>query len=304
MKTFTILIAFVIATLSPLSVATAQITIETVMVGDVGNAADTTGYGAVAYSYAIGKYEVTNTQYAAFLNAKAATDTYGLYSTGMAGIARAGSSGSYIYTVNSGYENKAVNYVTYWDAARFANWLNNGQGNADTETGSYTLTSGDIAANSVTRNVGANWVITSENEWYKAAYYDSAKSGGAGYWLYPTRSDSITAADANYNAASQADVSYGVASSYGTYGQGGSLWEWNEAVSYSTNRGLRGGSWANGENTLWSSFRDNAGAAGEYPSITFRVASLAAVPEPSAYAVIAGAAALLGAVTLRRRQGR
>jgi len=62
--------------------AQAAITIETVSVGNAGNAADTSTYGAVAYSYDIGKYEVTNTQYAAFLNAKAETDPNGLYLRG------------------------------------------------------------------------------------------------------------------------------------------------------------------------------------------------------------------------------
>jgi len=47
-------------------------------VGSPGNAADDTGYGAVAHSHQIGKYPVTNAQYAEFLNAVAATDTYAL----------------------------------------------------------------------------------------------------------------------------------------------------------------------------------------------------------------------------------
>ena len=40
----------------------------------------------------------------------------------------------------------------------------------------------------ITRNAGATYFIPSENEWYKAAYY---KGGGtnAGYWLYPTKSN-------------------------------------------------------------------------------------------------------------------
>ena len=67
--------------------AQAVITIDTVTVGDPGNAADTRyatpGYGAMAYTYNIGKYEVTAGQYTAFLNAVAATDTYGLYDTNM-----------------------------------------------------------------------------------------------------------------------------------------------------------------------------------------------------------------------------
>ena len=60
------------------------VTIETVTVGDAGNAADTiTGYGAVADVFAIGKYEVTIGQYTSFLNAAAATDTYSLYNPSM-----------------------------------------------------------------------------------------------------------------------------------------------------------------------------------------------------------------------------
>ena len=60
--------------------AQAQISLSTVTIGNAGNAADsTTGYGAVGYSYNIGTTEVTLTQYTAFLNAVAATDTYGLY---------------------------------------------------------------------------------------------------------------------------------------------------------------------------------------------------------------------------------
>ena len=67
--------------------AQAVITIDTVPVGDPGNAGDTRyatpGYGAVAYTYNIGKYEVTAGQYTAFLNAVARVDTYGLYNTDM-----------------------------------------------------------------------------------------------------------------------------------------------------------------------------------------------------------------------------
>ena len=69
-----------------------------------------------------------------------------------------------------------------------ANWLHNGKGSGDTETGAYTLTN----ANDLTmvKNSGAKYWIPSEDEWYKAAYY---KRGGtnAGYWMYPTQSDSL-----------------------------------------------------------------------------------------------------------------
>jgi formylglycine-generating enzyme len=63
------------------------ISLKFVTVGNPGNQPDTrydeTGFGAVDYVYAIGKYEVTAGQYTAFLNAVAATDTYGLYNTNM-----------------------------------------------------------------------------------------------------------------------------------------------------------------------------------------------------------------------------
>jgi formylglycine-generating enzyme len=86
--------------------------IPTVVVGNPGNAADTryldsdhpNGVGSVGYPFRIGTTEVTNAQYVEFLNAVAATDTYGLYSPSTStsapnGISRSGSSGSYFYSV-------------------------------------------------------------------------------------------------------------------------------------------------------------------------------------------------------------
>ena len=73
--------------LSASVVCCAAITIDTVPVGNLGNANDAaTGglYGGVAYNYQIDKYDVTVGQYTAFLNAVAATDTYGLYNPVMA----------------------------------------------------------------------------------------------------------------------------------------------------------------------------------------------------------------------------
>ncbi len=111
------------------------ITIPTVPVGNVGNANDpATGnlYGGVGYGYNIGTTEVTVGQYTAFLNAVATTDTYALYNTPMAtddniaGISRSGASGSYSYSV-IGSANHPVTYVSWGDAARFSNWLHNGQ---------------------------------------------------------------------------------------------------------------------------------------------------------------------------------
>src|SRR5262249_32767417 len=112
------------------------------LIGNPGNACDPAHSspcaGSVGYVYNIGTYEVTNAQYVEFLNAKAASDPYGLYhfqmTSGYSGITQSGNDGSYTYSVAAGHENWPVDYVTFFDALRFANWMNNGQGSGDTET--------------------------------------------------------------------------------------------------------------------------------------------------------------------------
>ncbi len=188
------------------------VTIPTVPVGNLGNANDpATGnlYGGVAYAYSIGTTEVTVGQYSVFLNAVAATDTYALYNARMAidlniaGISRSGVSGSYSYSV-IGSPNKPVSYVSWGDAARFSNWLHNGQPTggqnaSTTEDGAYPLNGAitNAALNAVSRNAGATWFIPSENESYKAAYHQPAAQGGDAdnYWAYPTRSNSTPNSD-------------------------------------------------------------------------------------------------------------
>ncbi|MFZ4696299.1 MAG: SUMF1/EgtB/PvdO family nonheme iron enzyme, partial [Verrucomicrobiia bacterium] len=161
----------VLAALSVLALgntrARAAITIDLVQVGNPGNAADplnsgsVPGIGSVSYAYAIATTEVNLSQYTAFLNAVAATDTYSLYNTGMgttpdiAGITQTGSSGSYSYAV-MGTGARPVTYVSWFDAARFANWVANGQPtggqtSTTTENGAYML-NGAMSGVSVTLN--------------------------------------------------------------------------------------------------------------------------------------------------------
>jgi len=132
----------------------------------------------VPYVYSIGKYEVTAAQYCGFLNHKAKSDPYGLYNVRMwddpqgCKIHRAGADGNYSYSVCNDWADRPVNLVSYWDALRFINWLNNGQGDGDTETGAYTLNGYNGSdGRTIERNPGAKWCLPSENEWYKAAYY-------------------------------------------------------------------------------------------------------------------------------------
>ena len=178
--------------------------LEWVTVGDPGNDPDTrydTGYGAVADLYRIGKYEVTNAQYAEFLDAVADEDTNGLYNTNMGfevlsgGITRSGTSPNYSYLVTPNMGNKPVNWVSWYDSLRFANWLHNGQptgaqGPSTTEDGAYTMIAETYPSGPlITRNAGAEVWLPSEDEWYKAAHYEPG-AGTNGYWEYATRSDS------------------------------------------------------------------------------------------------------------------
>lgn len=302
--------------------ASAAITISSSLVGDLGNTADSTGYGSVGYLYGIGTFEVTLNEYAAFLNAVAKADPAALYNANMyndrnvRGIQRSGSSGSYVYTV-SGTVNRPVTYVSWFDAARFVNWLQNGQptgaqGVGTTETGAYTLL-GAMTGVGFARNAGSLYALPSENEWYKAAYYEQTlNAGSGGYWLYPTRNNAMpnsrngSPSDNNsanflfddgiangYNggyAVTQVPTyvttqnyltgvgAFSLASSYyGTFDQGGNVREWTEGIS-STSRIMRGGAWNGNDANMRSSNRNPSLPLSEVESTGFRVVF---IPEPT-----------------------
>ena len=288
-----------------------SVAIDTVTVGNPVNTADTRyetpGYGAVDYEYDIGKYEVTAGQYTAFLNAVAKTDTYGLYNTnGMpdpgdyrgCNIQRSGSPGSYTYGVAGDWANRPVNYVSWGDSARFANWLHNGQptgaqGLSTTEDGSYYLNGAMSNAEllAIAREPDATWVIPSEDEWYKAAYHKNDGVTG-NYWDYPTSSDSLPSNDlidpdpGNNGNFHQGGFTIGSPywrtgvgefensdSPYGTFDQGGNVLEWNEAADESY-RGLRAGAFSYYEYYLHASYSIGLTPAYEYHDIGFRVSEV------------------------------
>ena len=297
-----------------LAPAASAVSIDWVTVGAPGNAADTTGFGSVAETYRISKTEVTNAQYAEFLNAKAASDSLGLYNTNMdansrGGITRSGSAGSYTYSAKAGRENKPVNFVSFFDSLRFSNWLGNGQGGGDTETGAYTLLGGTATPSNrftVTRNAGANIFLTSEDEWYKAAYYDALS---ASFFDFPAGTDTQTVCAGPGAAANTANCgsvvgdltdvgSYtGSASPNGTFDQGGNVWEWNEATISGSSRGLRGGAFIGFPFDLAASFRSVNNASLESVGVGFRVAS---IPEPGTGVLLM--TGLLGLSGWRRRR--
>jgi formylglycine-generating enzyme len=324
-----------------LAASAAAVSIETVPVGYAGNAADVDygegQFGAVAYDYRIGKYEVTNAQFVEYLNAKVGAVNVpggiGYAPTIMGpsslrgGILRTGVAPNYSYSVLPDFANKPVIGTSWLTAIRFANWMHNGQGNGDTETGAYTIPP-DLTSQFtiIPRNPGARWFLPNEDEWYKAAYYQPAAQGGDAddYWLYPTRSNdlpTLATADpagnisnpggnvANYQQGADWNTQNGnvttvgsagpaSASFFGTYDQAGNVREWTEGLHplFADSNVSRGGSWV--DSSLAASVQRYGGQASVEQWYGFR---LATVPEPSTYVL---AALGFAAVLLARRRTR
>ncbi len=262
----------------------APVTFDWVTVGNPGNAGEdqSTGtFGDVSYIYRIGKHEVTNAQYVEFLNAvdSSGANVLDLYRSDMSTDAlgginlNVGAANGLKYEIKPGRGNNPVVYVSFFDAMRFVNWLENGQGTGSTELGVYGISDGL----SEVRAASATYFIPTEDEWYKAAYHKNDGVTG-NFWDYPTSTDGvpysdqppgIAAPDAsntgnflqNDGVANGYDDGYAVTGSpgfvnsqnyftdvgayteslspYGTYDQGGNVFEWNETVIQFSERGVR-----------------------------------------------------------------
>ncbi len=317
------LAAMVLALLTYAAAGRAAVTIDLVTVGNPGNAGENwinpdpnsdipdAVLGDVSYVYQIGKYEVTAGQYTEFLNSVARTDLYQLYDTRMGdtngcGIQRTGSDGTYSYSVASNRANLPVNFVSGWNALRFANWMDNGQpttgvqDDTTTEDGAYTLTplhTSVVDYGTLTRNSDATWYLPSEDEWYKAAFHKNDGVTG-NYWEYATQSDSVpsnavTTPDGGNNAnygntlgLTQVGEFENSESAYGTYDQNGNIAEWCDSVTViwpegpaagTANRGLRGGDFYFGADSLPASKRSCYVMSRSSGNTGFRVASAATV---------------------------
>jgi formylglycine-generating enzyme required for sulfatase activity len=195
--------------------------IDAVFVGDANNSADIVlsggaSRGAVDHEYYIGKYNITQGQWTEFLNAvatnkSASTPILDLYDSGMgtagcSSIARAGDpndSNKWIYSVNANFVNRPVGYVSLLDVKRFCNWLTNQKlyGTSDTETGIYDMSAGAENASRIDAVWQAGGIaLPDEDEWYKAAFYDSNKDGpgAAGYYTYSFGKVSGETVNSNY----------------------------------------------------------------------------------------------------------
>jgi formylglycine-generating enzyme len=291
-------------------------TIDFVTIGDPGNANDsgTTGlystpYGGVGYEFRMGTYEISEDM-----------------------INKANTLGGLLITKDTRGVNKAATSVSWNEAARFVNWLNVSQGysvaykftlnpgdggyvsNTEANANLVLWTPGDAGydAGNLYRNSAAYYFLPSENEWYKAAFYSGS---GTTYYDYATESDTIPTAVASGTGAGTAVYSGGGAtapaditqagglSAYGTMGQSGNVWEWDESAldginnSSSESRAFRGGRWSNTEANLRSSFRLNLPPTFSLNDVGFRVASV--VPEPSCAVLMIGSGLMF--LTRRRR---
>ena len=276
-----------------------------VAVGDPDNPPDTSGLGAVDYPFRIAIHEVTNAEYARFLNAVASSaDPHGLFDAAMetdprGGIVRTPTSLGDVFAPRDDMGDKPVNFVAFLDAARYANWLHNGSpagpsAAASTEDGAYDLSVSNPGVGAI-RQPDARWFLPTLDEWHKAAYYLPAT---ATYAMFPTATStppgqaSATARGdianpganvANYGGGADwggldghvttvGSASAASASAYGTFDQGGNVWEWLETLQQSTLREVRGGSFITTVNELGpvSGAQDPALA---FADVGFRVAS-------------------------------
>jgi sulfatase modifying factor 1 len=324
------------------------VTIDWVTVGDPGNANDTinTGttpnFGAVPYEYRIAKHDVTIGQYTQFLNAvdPGGTNPYSLYNGSMAtdgnvrGILFSSGSASGQKYSPIGSPNRPITYVSWFDAARFANWMHNGQGSGSTETGAYTLVDGQTSGTAPAKNPGATFYIPTEDEWYKAAYFSPVlNSGSGGYYTYATQSNtapgniigsgsnqanyftgagfSVTQS-ASYSSSQNYLTDVGAftnsASFYGTFDQSGNVYQWNDLDGTAgESRGLRGGFFASDPAfyvSSWSLRSLPLNPGDHNVAVGFRLAS--PVPEPATLGMASGGALCAGGwwVLKRRRRDR
>jgi formylglycine-generating enzyme len=262
--------------------------IEFVTIGNPGNPPDTTDRpvtdGAVPYRYRIGKYEISEQM-----------------------IGKANALGGLGITMDSRGPDFPATSVTWYEAARFVNWLNMSEGHSPAykfdDSGAFQLwlpsDPGYDAAN-LYRNRRAMYFLPSLDEWHKAAYYDPATGV---YYDYPTGSDAVpdgidSVGDPNFDAlfndgATNPDpnviTDVGLLSPFGTAGQGGNVAEWEETSfdrrnnSSLSGRAYRGGGWGNIATHLLAANRNSIGPGFEANFFGFRVA---AIPEPASLSLL------------------
>ena len=274
-----------------------QFSIEFVQIGNPGNAADTTGFGAVSYSFNMGKYEINRD-----LIAKA-NSAVGL-GISLFDLTSSGGNGT----------NRPATGISWYEAAKFVNFLNTSKGYQaayffDGSGNFQVWSSARSSGNNFFRHKDAYYFLPSVDEWYKAAY-----GGPNGVWYnFATGNNSEppavsggTSGAVYGNQSGPADVNNaGGLSPFGTMGQGGNAWEWVESAkdginnTTDENRLFRGGSWGvTGSISLARGFSFDNAPTIEGADLGFRVAM---VPEPSSLSLLLAGGAVLMAGRRRKR---
>ena len=195
----------------------------------------------------------------------------------------------------------------------------------------YTLVNGQTTGTAPAVNPGATFYVPTENQWYKAAYYEGG-STSAGYWNYATQSDSApttvtagltgigsagsTGNFANYNNSAIWNSQTGNVttvgtngglSAYGAFDMSGNVSEWNDLTGASgSSRGVRGGGWSGIASGVSSSFSLSLDPFFESPNVGFRLASPVSgpsgVPEIDPNSLGSVLALVLGSLGLLERR--
>jgi len=252
-----------------------QFTVDFVNIGNAGNAADGSGYGAVDHDYRMGKYEITIAQFTKAYNVD--------------GRLGDGDEDYFNDTFIAG-ANAPASLVSWYESAKFCNWLTTG----DAYTGAYqfngsgVLTSVDRVA--ALTAYGTIYVLPTENEWYKAAYYKPVNDGS--YSLYASGFNTVptkgTANGWNYDhniSPYMWETGFGAGEQNGTYDMMGNALELTESAYDGTLNNMvelrvrRGGHASGPESYLRNTFRVNIDPATEQSGTGFRVVAIS-VPSP------------------------
>ncbi len=278
--------------------------IEFVPIRNAGNPPDANPNpaGAVPYRYRMGKYEIS----------EQIIDT-------------ANALGGLGITKDTRGPNMPATSVTWYEAARFVNWLNTSTGNVPAykfdAAGNFQLwqpiDSGYDPAN-LYRNSRARYFLPSINEWHKAAYFDPVAGV---YYDYPNGSDMIPDGidfvgdttfqavfdDGAFNPQPNEIKDVGILSAFGIAGQAGNVAEWQESAfdrinnTVGEHRAEEGGSWKG----IYTAFLAPNGGVGALPSfqadaLGFRVGSV--VPEPCTLVLMGAVLIVLFGSSVRGRQ--
>ncbi len=238
---------------------------------EVSRDANETQHPVTLTAFRMSKYEITNTQYAAFLNAKS-IGSNGIYATAGYGTQTliSASSGSYDLGLHysgtqwvpvTGYENAPVIYVTWYGATEYATYIG---GTLPTEAQwEYACRAGTTTP----FNTGTCLTNTDANY----------------YWgdPYMTCTNTVTTSPGKTQT-----VGTYAPNAYGLYDMHGNVWEWcadwygtypttaqtnPTGTTTGSNRVVRGGSWGGSAQYCRSAYRGYSLPDGNYYFIGFRV---------------------------------